>query len=207
MAERPATHSAGKGPIVFQSYSRADKAQAVRLASALQGAGRDVWWDASIEGGAEFAKTIEAAINTCDAVVVAWLKGLHLWFFSEFGNSVAVLPFEKRRRRSGTGLPCRKPDRGSARDTGPQRRAAGHGAGDVVRVTADLIDGRALYQQAQVLAPMGDRESAITALEQARAVGDGGLINARNDPMLDPLRSEPRFARLLQGMGFDEGIA
>ena len=88
MAERPATHSAGKGPIVFQSYSRADKAQAVRLASALQGAGRDVWWDASIEGGAEFAKTIEAAINTCDAVVVAWLKGLHLWFFSEFGNSV-----------------------------------------------------------------------------------------------------------------------
>jgi hypothetical protein len=54
---------------------------------------------------------------------------------------------------------------------------------------------------------MGDRESAITALEQARAVGDGGLIYARNDPMLDPLRSEPQFARMLRGMGFDGGTA
>ena len=57
---------------MFLSYSRADKAQAVRLANALQGAGLDVWWDTLIEGGAEFAKTIEATINTCDAVVVAW---------------------------------------------------------------------------------------------------------------------------------------
>jgi TolB-like protein/Tfp pilus assembly protein PilF len=72
VAERPGTHSAGRAPIVFLSYSRADKAQAVRLAKALQGAGLDVWWDTLIEGGAEFAKTIEAAINTCDAVVVAW---------------------------------------------------------------------------------------------------------------------------------------
>jgi len=54
---------------------------------------------------------------------------------------------------------------------------------------------------------MGDRDAAITALEQARAVGDGGLIYARNDPMLDPLRGDPRFARLLQGMGFDGGTA
>jgi len=72
VAERPATDSAGRVPIVFLSYSRADKAQAARLARALQGAGLDVWWDTLIEGGAEFAKTIEAAINTCDAVVVAW---------------------------------------------------------------------------------------------------------------------------------------
>ena len=72
MAERPGTHSAGRAPIVFLSYSRADKARAVELAGALQGAGLDVWWDTLIEGGAEFAKTIEAAINTSDAVVVAW---------------------------------------------------------------------------------------------------------------------------------------
>jgi TolB-like protein/tetratricopeptide (TPR) repeat protein len=72
VADGHGTDSAGKAPIVFLSYSRADKAQAVRLAKALQVAGLDVWWDTLIEGGAEFAKTIEAAINTCDAVVVAW---------------------------------------------------------------------------------------------------------------------------------------
>jgi TolB-like protein len=88
---------------------------------------------------------------------------------------------------------------------------AGHRLGDKVaagaafdRLQTELGD-RALYQQAQVFAQVGDRESAINALEQARAVGDGGLIYARNDPMLDPLRSEPRFARLLQGMGFEGG--
>jgi len=90
---------------------------------------------------------------------------------------------------------------------------AGHRLGDMAaagaafdRLRTELGD-RALYQQAQVLAQMGDVESAITALEQARVVGDGGLIYARNDPLLDPLRSEPRFDRLLQGMGFDGGTS
>jgi TolB-like protein/Tfp pilus assembly protein PilF len=90
---------------------------------------------------------------------------------------------------------------------------AGHRLGDTAAAGAAFdrlrreLGEKALYQQAQVLAQMGDRPSAIVALEQARAVGDGGLIYARNDPMLDPLRSEPRFARLLQGMGFDGGLA
>jgi len=90
---------------------------------------------------------------------------------------------------------------------------AGHRLGDTAAAGAALdrlrtqLGDKSLYQQAQVLAQMGNRESAIAALEQARAVGDGGLIYARNDPMLDPLRSDPRFARLLQGMGFDGGAA
>jgi TolB-like protein/tetratricopeptide (TPR) repeat protein len=62
----------GRSPIVFLSYARADKAQAIRLAKAMEAAGLNVWWDTLIEGGAEFAKTIEAAILSCDAVVVAW---------------------------------------------------------------------------------------------------------------------------------------
>jgi TolB-like protein/Flp pilus assembly protein TadD len=66
------SHAGARPPIVFLSYARADKAQAVRLAHAMQAAGLNVWWDTLIEGGAEFAKTIEAAIGSCDAVVVAW---------------------------------------------------------------------------------------------------------------------------------------
>ena len=60
------------GPTAFLSYARADQVQARRLALALESAGQDVWWDNLIEGGAEFAKSIEAALDRCDAVIVAW---------------------------------------------------------------------------------------------------------------------------------------
>ena len=61
----------------------------------------------------------------------------------------------------------------------------------------------ALYQQAQVLAQWGELDSAVTLLLRARTLGDSGLIYARNDPMLDPLRQTPGFLRLLQELGFD----
>src|ERR1700741_414122 len=62
-------------PTVFLSYARADRAQAARLAAALETAGFVVWQDTMIEGGAAFAKSIESALETCDAVVVAWSPG------------------------------------------------------------------------------------------------------------------------------------
>ena len=61
-------------PIVFLSYARADQVRAAQLARALEQAGLDVWWDKLIEGGAEFAKSIETALVSCDAVVVVWSK-------------------------------------------------------------------------------------------------------------------------------------
>ncbi len=70
------------------------------------------------------------------------------------------------------------------------------------KMVADLGD-RVLYQQAQILAQWGERTAALAKLERARIVGDSGLIYARNDPLLDALRDEPRFVRLLAGIGFD----
>jgi TolB-like protein/Flp pilus assembly protein TadD len=61
----------------------------------------------------------------------------------------------------------------------------------------------ALYQKAEMLAQRGDREGAIDALERGHEIGDAGLLLIRNDPYLDPLRSSPRFIRLLNQMGFD----
>jgi TolB-like protein/Flp pilus assembly protein TadD len=61
-------------PAVFLSYARADQDRAAQLAAALQQAGYDVWWDALIEAGASFAQSIEAALERCDAVVVAWSR-------------------------------------------------------------------------------------------------------------------------------------
>ena len=62
---------------------------------------------------------------------------------------------------------------------------------------------RVLYQQAQVLAQWGERDLALAHLQQARQVGDSGLIYARNDPKLDPLRADPRFKELLTSLGFE----
>jgi hypothetical protein len=53
-----------------------------------------------------------------------------------------------------------------------------------------------------VLAQWGKREEAIAALLRARAQGDAGLVYIRNDPLIDPLRSDARFIQLLAGLGF-----
>jgi tetratricopeptide (TPR) repeat protein len=71
---------------------------------------------------------------------------------------------------------------------------------------SELVAGQGdtvLYQQAQILAQWGERDAAMARLEKARRVGDSGLIYARNDPLLDPLRDDPRFVRLLGSIGFD----
>ena len=59
---------------IFLSYAHADKAKAQRIASALEKSGYVVWWDALIEGGSRFAKSIDDALDKADAVVVLWSK-------------------------------------------------------------------------------------------------------------------------------------
>jgi TolB-like protein/tetratricopeptide (TPR) repeat protein len=65
------------------------------------------------------------------------------------------------------------------------------------------LDVGTLYQQAQVLSAWNDPKGALEKLRQARVVGDSGLVYARTDPMLDPLRTNSEFMHLLSGMGFD----
>ncbi len=59
----------------------------------------------------------------------------------------------------------------------------------------------ALYQQAQVQAQRGETAAALDLLEQAFGARDPGMLFARNDPLLDPLRKEPRLADLLSRLG------
>jgi len=58
------------------------------------------------------------------------------------------------------------------------------------------------YQQAQILAQSGDVAGALARLEHAASVPDVGLMYGRSDPLLDPLRKEARFQRLLSSLGF-----
>ena len=62
------------GPAIFLSYAHADRAKAQRLASVLEQLGYIVWWDALVEGGSRFAKSIDEALDKADAVVVLWSK-------------------------------------------------------------------------------------------------------------------------------------
>ena len=57
---------------LFLSYARPDRERVRLLAEALVEAGHIVWWDALIEGGATFARTIERELEQADAVIVVW---------------------------------------------------------------------------------------------------------------------------------------
>ena len=61
-------------PTLFLSYAHGDQAQAQRLAAALERCGYAVWWDALIEGGTRYAKSIGEALEAADAVLVLWSK-------------------------------------------------------------------------------------------------------------------------------------
>ena len=59
-------------PTAFLSYSRVDQAKARALAEVLEAGGIEVWWDTLIEGGAAFSKSIAAALEKSNAVIVLW---------------------------------------------------------------------------------------------------------------------------------------
>jgi serine/threonine-protein kinase len=54
------------------------------------------------------------------------------------------------------------------------------------------------YQFAQIYAQLGDKDEALKSLERAWAVRDPGLTMMLVDPLLDPVRKEPRFAAVLK---------
>jgi len=64
-------------------------------------------------------------------------------------------------------------------------------------------DGAA-YQYAEIHTQWNDRAAALDWLEKARRLGDPGLIYVRNDPLLDPLRREPRFQAIERALKFPD---
>ncbi len=83
-------------------------------------------------------------------------------------------------------------------------RRLGH-TGDAEAAYAALVKSQgdgALYQEAQVKAQWGNANEAMALLQRARTVGDAGLLDLKTDILLDPLRPDPRFSRLLSDIGF-----
>ena len=59
----------------------------------------------------------------------------------------------------------------------------------------------ASYQYGQIYAQWGQKDVALAWLENAVEIRDAGIILAVNDRMLDSLRDEPRFHKILQATG------
>ncbi len=58
---------------------------------------------------------------------------------------------------------------------------------------------------ARVYAALGDADAAFEWLEKAYERRSMNLTLIRVNPLLDPLRSDPRFQDLLRRIGFPEG--
>jgi len=60
------------------------------------------------------------------------------------------------------------------------------------------------YLAAQIYAQLGHKDQALALLEKAYEKHDGRIYRLKVEPLLDPLRNEPRFGDLLRRMNFPE---
>jgi len=71
----------------------------------------------------------------------------------------------------------------------------------LAKVKAALGDNAA-YQYATIYAQWGDRAKALECLETALRLRDSGLEYVKTDPLIDPLRREPRFLSIERELKF-----
>src|SRR6185437_301538 len=60
----------------------------------------------------------------------------------------------------------------------------------------------AAYQYATIYAQRGDRTRALQWLDTTMRLRDPGLLGLKTDPLVDPLRAEPRFRAALRKLNF-----
>jgi TolB-like protein len=78
---------------------------------------------------------------------------------------------------------------------------------DAVALVAKIMQeggDAAAYQFAEICAQRGDRKAALDWLEKAMRLRDPGLVSTKVDPLMDPLRKEPRFQAVMQELQFPE---
>lgn len=75
-------------------------------------------------------------------------------------------------------------------------------AEDVMKLLLERYAENGTYQHAQVYAQWGDTDRAMEALNLAYEIGDPGLSWLMVEPMLDPVRDDPRFVELMEKTGF-----
>jgi TolB-like protein len=72
---------------------------------------------------------------------------------------------------------------------------------ELAKMKAALADAVA-YQYATIYAQWGNRAKALEWLETALRLRDPGLENLKTDPLMDPVRQEPRFKAVMRELKF-----
>jgi serine/threonine-protein kinase len=85
-----------------------------------------------------------------------------------------------------------------------------HALGDPARARQQLdsmfasYGDSASYQYGQVYAQWGEIDIALAWLENAIKIRDPGIVQSADDGLLDPLRDEPRFRKIIRDIGLAE---
>ena len=82
-------------------------------------------------------------------------------------------------------------------------RQGNRAASDAALEHAQAVNGDAAhYQYADIHAQRGEADEAFASLERAWSFRDPGLAIMKRDPLLRPIRNDPRFAAFLKRMNF-----
>jgi TolB-like protein/tetratricopeptide (TPR) repeat protein len=78
----------------------------------------------------------------------------------------------------------------------------GDRAGALTKVNRmrQLFGDAASFQFAQIYAQLGQADDAFANLDRAWAVKDPALVTVKVDPLLDPIRNDPRYAILIRNL-------
>ncbi len=60
----------------------------------------------------------------------------------------------------------------------------------------------AAYQCATIYAQWGNTAKALESLDRALRLPDAGVVYSKTDPLMDPLRQDPRFQAIVRGLKF-----
>ena len=79
--------------------------------------------------------------------------------------------------------------------------------GDAAAALAKMLQlggDAAAYQYTEIHTQWGDRKAALDWLEKTMRLRDPGLVYTKTDPLLDPLRKEPRFQAVMRELNFPD---